>query len=125
MAPPSFAELFQNHQPIITALHLPPLPGTGHPRPRSVDEAVHFALENVDTFASGGVDAVFIQELGGPTAPAAGPETAALLSVIGASVRRAFPDLALGVIINSHGAETPLAIAQAIGAQFVRLKVFV
>ena len=57
--------------------------------------------------------------------PHAGPEVAAILSVVGASVRCAFPDLPLGIIIGSHSAETPLAVAKAIGAQFVRLKVYV
>jgi predicted TIM-barrel enzyme len=45
--------------------------------------------------------------------------------VIGAAVRQAFPQLHLGICLLGHSAREPLAIAQAIGAQSVRLKVYV
>lgn len=41
------------------------------------------------------------------------------------SARREFPDVAIGIIVQAHDAEAPLAIAHASGASFVRLKVFV
>lgn len=47
------------------------------------------------------------------------------LAVVGAALRREFPQLVIGVQVLTHNAEGPLAIAQAIGAQFVRLKVYV
>jgi predicted TIM-barrel enzyme len=47
------------------------------------------------------------------------------VTAVGVALRREFPDLVLGVCLMGHGAREPLAIAQAIGAKFVRLKVYV
>ena len=47
------------------------------------------------------------------------------MTAVGAAIRREFPDLAMGICLMSHGAREPLAIAQAISAQFVRHKVYV
>ena len=58
-------------------------------------------------------------------APAVQPHTIAGVTAVGVALRREFPDLQLGVCLMSHGAREPLAIAQAIRAQFVRLKVYV
>jgi uncharacterized protein len=122
---PSFGALFDQRKAVIGALHLPPFPGSGHPRARSVQEIERYALENTAVFAAGGVDALFLQELGMPAGAVSGPEVIATLSVVGAAVRRAYPDLVLGIIVGSPGAAAPLAIAHATGAQFVRLKVYV
>ncbi len=45
--------------------------------------------------------------------------------MIGSRIRQQFPQLELGISLLGHGAREPLAIAQAIGAKFVRLKVYV
>ncbi len=115
------------HPPrVIAALHLPPGPGSAHPQARSVDELVDVALSQAALAVEAGVPALYIQDLGdapwGQTAP---PHTVATLSVVGAALRRAFPDLLLGVCLLSPGPREPLAIAQAMGACFVRLKVYV
>jgi predicted TIM-barrel enzyme len=47
------------------------------------------------------------------------------MSAVGALLRQEFPQLKLGVCLIAHGAREPLAVAQAIGASFVRLKVYV
>lgn len=111
---------------VIGAFHLPPLAGSQHPAAQPVSVAVDHALRNVERAVKAGVPAIYLQDLGDtPVAPAIQPHAAAALAVVGAAVRREFPDLALGVCMMSHGYQEPLAIAQAIGAQFVRLKVYV
>jgi len=47
-----------------------------------------------------------------------------VMAVVGAAIRQEFPELALGVCLMSHAPRESLAIAQAIGGQFVRLKVY-
>lgn len=111
---------------IIAALHLPPAPASQHPAAQPIQSAVDSALRNTERAVRAGIDALYVQDLGDfPLAPHIEPHTIASLAVIGAALRREFPQLALGVCMLSHGAREPLAVAQAIGAQFVRLKVYV
>ncbi len=111
---------------IIAALHLPPFPASRHPSAQPVQAAVASALRNTEKAVKAGIQAVYLQDLGDfPIAPRIEPHTLADLAVVGAALRREFPDLALGVCMLGHGAREPLAVAQAIGAQFVRLKVYV
>ncbi len=119
--------LFNANPPrVIAALHLPPHPASRHPMARSVSQIVDFALRNAERAVESGIPALYIQDVADtPVAPQVQPHTIATLAVVGVAIRRAFPDLILGVCLMSHGAREPLAIAQAIGAQFVRLKVYV
>lgn len=110
---------------VIAALHLPPSAAFNQPTSMPMDEVVDFALLNVEKAVRAGVSAVYIQDLGDlPSAPQIQPHTVAFLSVVGAALRKEFPLLTLGVCMMSHGAREPLAVAQAIGAQFVRIKVY-
>jgi uncharacterized protein len=111
---------------VIGAFHLPPLMGSQHPAAQPVSVAVDHALRNIERAVKAGVPAIYLQDLGdAPIATSIQPHAAAALAVVGAAVRREFPDLALGICMMSHGCKEPLAVAQAIDAQFVRLKVYV
>lgn len=111
---------------VIAALHLPPSLASQHPAAQPIDKVLSMALKNAEKAVKAGVPALYIQDLGDfPIAPTPQPHTIALLSVVGAAIRREFPSLALGVCMMSHAAKEPLAIAQAIGAEFVRIKVYV
>ncbi len=83
-----------------------------------------FLLTNAEAFVSGGIRAIKIQdetrEEGG-----ASPRTVARMSALGRVFRQAYPDVVLGIIVQAHDAISPLSIADASGADFVRLKVFV
>lgn len=118
--------LFSKHHPtIIAALHLPPSPASRRTSSQAMNTIIDFALRNVEKAVRAGVPALYIQDLGDlPISPQVQPHTIAFLSVIGARIRVEFPDLALGICMMSHGAREPLAVAQAIGAQFVRIKVY-
>jgi len=111
---------------VIAALHLPPFPASGHPEAQNTLSIIDYALRNASLAVAAGVAALYIQDLGDhPWGRKVQPHTLAMMSVIGGKLRQEFPDLILGVCLMSHGAREPIAIAQAIGAQFVRLKVYV
>lgn len=118
--------LFDVKPLVVAALHLPPFPGSGRPDAQPIPAITEYAIRNISRAVEAGVRAMYLQDLGDhPVAPAVQPHTMAGVTAIGSAVRREVPDLALGVCLMSHGAREPLAIAQAIGAQFVRLKVYV
>lgn len=111
---------------VIAALHLPPHPASRHPAAQPMRQIVDYALRNAERAVRAGIPALYIQDVADtPVASSVQPHTVASLSVVGAALRQAFPDLILGVCLMSHGAREPLAIAQAVEAQFVRLKVYV
>jgi len=111
---------------VIAALHLPPFPASGHPEARSVAEIIEFALRNTSYAVQAGVPALYLQDLGDhPWGKQIQPHTLASMSVVGAEIRREHPELMLGVCLMGHGSREPIAIAQALNAQFVRLKVYV
>ena len=111
---------------IIAVLHLPPFPGSGHPDRKSMQEIREFALRNTEMAVKAGIQALFLQDLGDhPVSRPIPAHIVAGMSVVGSWIRQEFPDLQLGISLLGHGAREPLAIAQAIGARFVRLKVYV
>jgi len=111
---------------IIAALHLPPFPGSGHPDRKSMHAIREFALRNTDMAVRAGIQALFLQDLGDhPVSRPIPAHIVADMSVVGSWIRQEYPDLQLGISLLGHGAREPLAIAQAIGAKFVRLKVYV
>lgn len=120
-------QLFEPGRPtVIAALHLPPTPASNHPFAQSVDQIREFALRNTEKAVKAGVPALYIQDLGDfPLSPEPQPHTVAMMAAVGAEIRNAFPSLVLGVCMMSHASREPLAIAQAIKAQFVRIKVYV
>lgn len=106
---------------IIGALHLPDLSVN---RDLTLAQLEDFALTNAEAFMAGGMRRIMLQDQTRQSGPAV-PETVALTAAIGRSLKRAFPQMSLGIIVQAHDAEAPLAIARAADADFVRLKVFV
>lgn len=111
---------------IIAALHLPPFPASGHPDRKSIPGIRDFALRNSELAVRAGIRALVLQDLGDhPVSRPIPPHIIAGMAVIGSEIREEFPELTLGISLMGHGAREPLAIAQAVGAKFVRLKVYV
>jgi uncharacterized protein len=121
------SDWFLHKQPlIIAALHLAPLPGSQHPNAQSMQTTIDLALRNAEKAVRAGVQILYIQDVADePVARSIQPYTIASMAVMGAALQREFPDLALGLCMMSHGAREPLAAAQAMGARFVRIKVYV
>lgn len=111
---------------LIAALHLPPLPGSGHPNRKTMQQIRDFALRNCEMAAQVGIKSLLLQDLGDhPVSRPIAPHIIAGVTAVGIWIREQFSELTLGVSLLGHGAKEPLAIAQAIGANFVRLKVYV
>jgi hypothetical protein len=119
--------IFEPGKPrVIAALHLPAFPAFHQEDARSMDEIFDYSKRNINAAVEAGVEAVCLQDLGEtPHANTPQPHTVAGMAAVGARLRQEFPGLLLGVCLMAHGPRESLAIAQAIGAQFVRLKVYV
>lgn len=106
---------------VIAALHLPQFKrGTAVDRPYLED----YLLSNLKVFAEGGITTVKIQDQTS-VSDKANPETIAWMSSLGRLARQEFPQLTLGAIVEAHDPYAALAIANACGFSFVRIKVFV
>lgn len=106
---------------IIVALHLPEPQGlTTMPMAYLED----YAYQNMLVFKKGGVPAVKLQDQTRKNG-ATKPETIAIMAALGKLIRAEFPEIELGILVESHDPYGPIAIAHACGASFVRIKVFV
>jgi membrane complex biogenesis BtpA family protein len=111
---------------LIAALHLPAMPSSAQPNAPSIATAIAYAQRNAALALQNGMDGLYIQDLGDyPVARQAQPHTVARVTAVGCALRQSFPDAVLGVCLMAHGAAGPLAAAQAMAADFVRLKVYV
>ncbi len=113
------------HKPVIGMIHLRPLPGAAAYRGGGSGPALEVALADGRLLDAAGVDAILIQNTGDlPATSDGGPETIANMAAIGTVLRRELK-APLGVNILANGTESALAVAAAIGAMFVRIKVYV
>src|SRR6267143_1305547 len=109
---------------IIGMIHLSPLPGS----PRwdgSMARVVESALADARALVEGGVDAILVENFGdAPFTPGrVEPATVAAMSVAAAAVREALPRTPLGVNVLKNDARAALAVAAAVGAEFIRVNV--
>ena len=109
---------------IIGMVHLPPLPGS----PRwdgAMARVVASALADARALIEGGVDALLVENFGdAPFTPGrVEPATVAAMSVVAAEIRRALPGAPLGVNVLKNDARAALAVAAAVGAEFIRVNV--
>jgi membrane complex biogenesis BtpA family protein len=119
-------ELRDRQVRVVAALHLPPMRHVANPYGRPLAEVLSHALENARLAFESGVDALYIQDLGDrPAARRSQAHTIARMTAVGTALRVQHPAAPLGVCLMAHGAKAPLAVAEAMGADFVRLKVYV
>src|SRR6059036_1418651 len=114
----------QLERTIIGMVHLPPLPGS----PRwdgSMARVVAAALADAGALVEGGVDAVLVENFNDmPFTPGrVEPATVAAMSVVAAEVRRALPRTPLGINVLKNDARAALAVACAVGGEFIRVNV--
>src|SRR5258705_1053976 len=109
---------------VMGMVHLPPLPGS----PRwdgSMARVVAWALADGGALSEGGVDAVLVENFNDmPFTPGRGePAPVAAMSGVAAEARRALPRTPLGVNVLKNDARAALAVAAAVGAEFIRVNV--
>ncbi|WP_172592289.1 BtpA/SgcQ family protein [Subtercola boreus] len=108
---------------LVGVLHLPPLPGAPNYLGHSISAIADAAAEDAQVLVGAGFTDVMIQDASdNPQPTLIGPATVAAMSVIGAAVRRA-TDVSLGVVAGHNDGPSAVAIAHAIDAQFIRVKV--
>lgn len=104
-------------------LHLPPLPGAVNYAGAAVREIAAGAAEDAVALQRSGFTHVMVQDASDmPQAVRVGAPTVAALSVIGAAVAEAVY-LPVGVVVGHNDGASAVAIAHAVGATFVRVKV--
>ncbi|GBC78537.1 hypothetical protein HRbin08_02033 [bacterium HR08] len=116
--------IFGVEKPVIGMLHAPALPGA--PGFEGDWERVRArVLADAEALAEGGVEGFLLENFGdAPYYPRrVPPHTVAFLTALGQEVKRAFAK-PLGVNVLRNDARSALAIATAIGAEFIRVNVF-
>ncbi len=116
-------EIFAVPKPIIGMVHSLPLPGSPRFKYHTLDEVYRFGIEEAKRLQEGGVDGLLLENAG--DVPFVKPEdigheTVAAMSVLGRLVRQE-TGLPLGIITVANAAIPAIAIAQACGADFVRI----
>ena len=117
--------VWQNvRKPVIGMLHLAALPGAPlyGGSLSAVREAV---LRDAQLLAEGGVNGLMIENFGDtPFFPGRVPaHVVAHLTAIAAEVKRAVPNLPLGINVLRNDGLSALAIAHAVGAEYIRVNV--
>ena len=126
MKTPRFTQLFGPRPlTVIGMIHVAALPGT--PRHRaSLADIVAQALAEANIYRDAGIHALMLENmLDIPYVQQPGTEVPAAMAVIAREVKRACPDLPLGVQILAGGNRAALAVALAAGADFIRAEAFV
>jgi membrane complex biogenesis BtpA family protein len=114
----------KNTKTVIGMLHVAPLPGS--PRFAGNLNAIREQLlRDADALVTGGVHCLMMENFGDvPFFPATvPPHTAAHMTVLAAEIRRRFGSVPLGINVLRNDGCTALAIAHAVGAEFIRVNV--
>jgi membrane complex biogenesis BtpA family protein len=118
-------DAWKNHPKVIIGmLHLPALPGS--PGYGGSLSAIRDAmLRDAQLLAEGGVHGLMIENFGDtPFFPGRVPaHVVAHLTAIAAEVRRAVPNLPLGINVLRNDGLSALAVAAAVGANYIRVNV--
>ncbi|ELY61779.1 BtpA/SgcQ family protein [Natronolimnohabitans innermongolicus] len=119
------SDRFDADRPVLGMVHLPPLPGSpGYDGDREVVRAR--ALEAARRLEAGGVDGIVLENFGdAPFYPDDVPKhVVAEMTAIASRVANTV-DVPLGINVLRNDAEAALAIAAAVGADFIRVNVHV
>lgn len=114
---------------LIGVVHLPALPGDACYDGRSLNTITAFALDDAKALVEGGVDAIIIENFGSTPFPKGTkeqpmpPHHTAMMSIIAHEIRKAHPDVVLGINCLRNDAIAALGIAASVGARFIRVNV--
>lgn len=99
-----------------------PLPGSYRHTDRKIDEILYQSLKETEMVLNNGFDGVVLQNMNDmPIKQISPPEAIAYMTRIGYEIKKQFPELVLGVLMNWDGV-AGLSVADAIGADFVRVE---
>lgn len=110
---------------LIANIALPALPGSNNGPALAMNEIVEGAVADARLLVDAGFDGVLLQNSGDQHITRdGGPATTACLAAIASAIRTELRCL-LGVNVLAVGGVPAMAVAHAVGAEFVRIKVFV
>ncbi len=112
---------------VYAMVGLEPLPGTYNHRGKCIRDIAFAAVAEAIKLEKAGFCGLIIQNINDfPGMKKVNPEITAYMSVIGNEIRAAVsPQMRLGVSVLWNDGEAAVAVADAIQADFVRLKVFI
>ncbi len=125
--PDAIRSVFGREKVIIGVIHAMALPGTPQYAGETMKEIIEYAVTGAERYAAGGVDGLILENHG--DIPFLKPEdigheiTAAMVAM-GIAVRDRV-NLPMGINVLANGAFHALAIAKAVGADFVRVNQWV
>ena len=126
MMTPLFSKLFGSRpKTVIGMIHVRALPGT--PRHAGgMAPIVDQALAEAETYRACGIHALMVENMHDvPYVQHPGPEIATAMAVVAREVKRAHPQIPLGLQILAGANREALAAALAAGADFIRAEAFV
>lgn len=108
--------------PAFAMLQPPALPGTFKHDGKSIDDIVEICLKEAKMIQENGFDGFIIQNMNDmPIKQDSNFQTVAYMTRIGTEIKKNFPDLLMGVLINWDGVAS-LSVAEAINADFIRIE---
>lgn len=120
-----FAELeriFGTRKPIIGMVHLAPLPGSPRHNGMSMREIADLAIAEARILSEGGFHGAIVENFGDymflKRVPA---ETIAAMTYVITHIVEAVPELPLGICVLQSDAIAGMAIANTVGAKFIRV----
>jgi membrane complex biogenesis BtpA family protein len=110
-------------KPIIAMLHVPALPGSPQ-NTLDFEVILEWVLNDAETLAGAGIDGWIVENFGdAPFYPQhVPPHTVAFMTAIGSEVKRRF-SVPLGINVLRNDAQSAIAIAAAVDAEFIRVNV--
>ena len=114
--------LKDNDKIILSMIQPEPLPGSYRHRDMDIQEITDLALKETEMVAENNFDGIILQNMNDmPIRQISRPEAIAYMTRIGMEIRKRFPELIMGILINWDGV-AGLSVADAIGADFVRVE---
>lgn len=122
MTPMNMGDLFNRSKPVIGMLHLLPLPGT--PGATVMESVRKQLLADAEALAGHGLDGFIVENFGDAPyyANRVPPHTVAMMTALALEVRNRYA-LPMGINVLRNDALAALAIASAVGAQFIRINI--
>ncbi len=112
-------------RPVVGMVQLPPLPGGANYRGESIDSVLEVGLSEARILAENGVDALLLQNLGDiPVATSASITQVAWMTRVASEIAH-IADIPIGLNLLENDAAAMLAVGSAVGADFVRIKIYV
>lgn len=110
------------NKPVLAMLQPSALPGTYKNKGEKIDLIIEKAINEAKMIEENNFDGLIIQNMNDmPIKQFSNFQTVAYMTQITSEIKRRFPNLLIGVLINWDGVAS-LAVADAVGADFIRVE---